>query len=236
MLDIIKKIVDSSPKTAEKKIEGTDTNLDDQKRADLLDSFRKLIGLENDVKNNKNGIEGKDDSTTEKGMEKSLDRKQKKVYKRLQTFEKIMPIAKKYVSITDGTVPIETVIWLIPGIWDMSIWVVNASVMGYFWTKLSMGLGYQFKNLAMQTVDTGVWSIPVVGDVIDAFFKSNRRMYRNFLKAYDRLIKKAEGMKLPWDIVSKARSKREEVNLKKLSITKRMAGKKAVTDLFGKVA
>lgn len=110
MLDIIKKIVDSSPKTAEKKIEGTDTNLDDQKRADLLDSFRKLIGLENDVKNNKNGIEGKDDSTTEKGMEKSLDRKQKKVYKRLQTFEKIMPIAKKYVSITDGTVPIETVI------------------------------------------------------------------------------------------------------------------------------
>lgn len=205
--------------------------------SDVLSSLKKIVWLKSEVESTL--TDSSAEQSTEKpqeNIEKSLDKKQKKVYDRLKRFEQIMPMAKKYVSITDGTVPLETIVWLIPAIWDVGTGTVNAGVMAYFGNRLSMWMWYQFKNLAVQTVDTWVGVIPLVWDAIDVFFKSNRRMYKNFLKAYDRLIKKAEKLNLPSDIVSKAKSDYETNKLGKISMTTRKTTKDVISSVFGKTA
>lgn len=227
-LDIFRK------KTPEKSVETSDVA--SEKPEDLLKTLKDMINLKEDVKENQPNIDS-DKDVADKSIESWLDKKQKKVYERLKSFEKYLPIAKKYVNITDGTVPLETIVWLIPGIWDGSMWAVNAAVMWYFGRKLQMGVGFQVKNVAMQTVDTWVGVIPVVGDVIDAFFKSNRRMYRSFLRSYDWLIKKAEKLNLPSDMLSKAKEHYASNKLERVSMAKRKTAKEAIASvLSGKAA
>ncbi len=199
-------------------------NLENQEAKSFLESLKWLVWLKEDIKEwNKQGSDIEEKNTVE-----WLDKKQKKIYDRLQAFQKWMPIAKKYVNITDGTIPMETLVWLIPGIGDMGTWITNASIMGFFGSRLSMWLWYQFKNFAMQTVDTWVWVVPIIGDVADAFFKSNRRMYRNFVKAYDRLIKKAEKSKLPSKVISQAKEKYDQSKLE-WGVARRIIANKIVS-------
>lgn len=68
----------------------------------------------------------------------------------------------------------DVIIGLLPGIGDLasttlSVWIINES------RKLGVSKFTLFRMIARTTLDTLIGSIPLVGDVFDAVFKSNTK-------------------------------------------------------------
>ena len=80
----------------------------------------------------------------------------------------------------------DSIVGLLPGIGD-AVSMASFLVMLWHAQKLKVGRGVQLRMAANALVDVAVGWMPLVGDVFDVYWKSNRRNMRLLEKAVERI-------------------------------------------------
>ena len=117
---------------------------------------------------------------------KNLSSEQKEAIeeiKKLKDADSAIKRASTYATVMDGYC-LESLLWLVEGVWDVAIGAIDTAVFLKLAGDVDASLWDRAKIVSWQTLDTVIWSVPLVGDVADFFFKSNKRSAKILEKAF----------------------------------------------------
>lgn len=121
----------------------------------------------------------------------SIDSKEKaEILKKLVEMKSTVKRVKLFWEIMDEFW-VDVVAGLIPWLWDA--WSSKAASLYLLaeWKRLWLSTKDSLKILGYQTTDALVWTIPIIWDISDYFFKANKWSAKLFEKHFEKLQKEA---------------------------------------------
>lgn len=86
---------------------------------------------------------------------------------------------------------VDVVASVVPWLWDSWSSLAASLYLLAEWKKIWLSTIGSLKIFGYQTVDSFVWTIPIIWDIADYFFKANKRSSNIFEKHFEKLKKQA---------------------------------------------
>jgi hypothetical protein len=87
---------------------------------------------------------------------------------------------------------LDAILWLFEWVGDIAVGAIDTAVFLKLAADVDASLWDKFKIVTIQTFDTLFWSIPIVWDIADFFFKSNKKSAQILQKAFEKNRSKLE--------------------------------------------
>lgn len=115
---------------------------------------------------------------------------QAEILKKLTKSQSTKERVKLFGKVMD-TYGIDPIVWLIPAIGDGWISLIASTYLLSEWKKIWLWFVDMLKIVWYQSADFVVWAIPLLWDISDFLFKSNKRSAKIFEKHFQKLKKEA---------------------------------------------
>ena len=125
-----------------------------------------------------------------KCLEEIKDPAKEKILATLNQSDAIVAKVWRFGEVLDDF-GIDPIVSLLPGIWDAGISTFSTLFLLHQGRKLWLSWKDLSKIFGLQILDTLVWSIPVVGDIGDFFFKANKKSAKIFNKHSEKIKQRA---------------------------------------------
>ena len=111
--------------------------------------------------------------------------------KKLKDADSAIKRASTYATVMDGYC-LESLLWLVEGVWDLALGAIDTAVFLKLAGDVDASLWDKMKIVTRQTLDTVIWSVPLVGDIADFLFKSNKKSAKILERAFVKHKKELE--------------------------------------------
>jgi len=129
-------------------------------------------------------------SNTNAKLAENLDMDKEKILKQIEAAKNAEDRVKLFAKRSD-TFGLEALIWLFEEVWDVTPAIISTCYLLAEWIHIWLSRQDCLKILGYQTADVLIWAIPVIWDIADFFFKSNKYSAEIFSEHLEKLKKAA---------------------------------------------
>lgn len=156
----------------------------------------------------------------------SENKEQQEVIKQL---EKAKKAANTTTAMAQYTDPAEAIVSLFPGLGDAGASITLAAYYHYLGKTVWFSRKQHKKINTILAIDGTVWFVPVIGDILDFFYKGCKKIAKLFVKHYEDLATKAKDKGVSAEVLDKI-AKNEDVDEEAIGKRKEGKGRETIPD------
>jgi len=145
-----------------------------EKPSQIIDSVIEATSLQSDGSSDVQTFQPLDSTKTEVKLDPSF--KAPKELLKAQSLANVLDTAVK-IPFINFRVGLDFLVGLIPGIGDTIMLLASMRIV-HLGHKMGMPGGLKYKMIRNAVIDYGLGFVPILGDIVDMFFKANRRNVR----------------------------------------------------------